>query len=167
MSEKFVFFWSPDKKNYGDKAVFSNWYPSKFKDSEGIEYAHVEQYMMHEKALLMGDTETALQIMETDNPARCKRLGRKVRNFDQERWLKCACNIVTNGLYLKFSQNEELKEILLRTDDKILVEASLYDTLWGIGMIESDPNVLNSTQWKGKNWLGKCLMDVRKRLNNL
>jgi ribA/ribD-fused uncharacterized protein len=65
---------------------------------------------------------------------------------------------------LKFSQNEKFKEFLLSTNDKILVEASPYDTIWGIGMLETDPRAQNPSQWDGENLLGFALMEVRDEL---
>ena len=71
------------------------------------------------------------------------------------------------GNKAKFGQNPELKEFLLSTDDAILVEASPYDTIWGIGMDRE--TALNSKveDWKGENLLGCALMEVRDWLKNL
>ena len=48
-------------------------------------------------------------------------------------------DVVVKGNIAKFSQNEKLLDFLLSTDDKILVEASPKDTVWGIGLDESSP----------------------------
>lgn len=55
------------------------------------------------------------------------------------------------------------------TGDKILAEASPYDTIWGIGLEASHPDVTCPEKWKGKNLLGKNLMQVRTELreNNM
>ena len=66
----------------------------------------------------------------------------------------------------KFSQNEHARQALLCTGDKILAEASPYDTIWGIGMEASDPNSTSPAKWKGKNLLGKALMRVRDALKS-
>lgn len=68
------------------------------------------------------------------------------------------------GNFLKFSQNEKLKEFLLSTDNKIIVEASPYDAIWGIGMLETDRDAQNPLLWKGENLLGFALMEVRNEL---
>jgi predicted NAD-dependent protein-ADP-ribosyltransferase YbiA (DUF1768 family) len=47
---------------------------------------------------------------------------------------------------------------------KILVEASPYDKIWGIGMLQSDPNATDHTKWKGLNLLGYILTRVRDDL---
>lgn len=91
-------------------------------------------------------------------------MGRKVKNFDPDIWNEHKYGIVKKGNFLKFSQNERFKEFLLSTDNKILVEASPYDTIWGIGMLETDPNAKNPAQWNGENLLGFALMEVRDEL---
>ena len=48
-------------------------------------------------------------------------------------------DVVVKGNIAKFSQNEKPLDLLLSTDDKILVEASPKDTVWGIGLDESSP----------------------------
>lgn len=91
-------------------------------------------------------------------------MGRSVRNFDDTLWDKVKFNIVVEGNYLKFSQNRELGKYLKDTGSKILVEASPYDRIWGIGMRESDPNASNPKYWKGQNLLGQALMKVREMI---
>ncbi|SHF05931.1 conserved hypothetical protein, ribA/ribD-fused [Chryseobacterium takakiae] len=91
-------------------------------------------------------------------------MGRKVKKFDLDIWNEHKYEIVKKGNFLKFSQNEGFKEFLLSTDNKILVEASPYDTIWGIGMLETDPNTKNPVQWNGENLLGFALMEVRDEL---
>ncbi len=73
-------------------------------------------------------------------------------------------DIVVNGNMLKFSQNEELKNFLLSTNNKILAEASPYDKIWGIGIGQDDKDAYNIDKWKGENLLGKALMKVREEL---
>jgi hypothetical protein len=51
-------------------------------------------------------------------------------------------------------QNEELKQFLLSTKRKILVEASPYDQIWGIGMTGDDVDAINPIKWRGQNLLG-------------
>ena len=64
----------------------------------------------------------------------------------------------------EFGRNESLKVVLLGTGDRILVEASPYDKIWGIGLAESNPKCKDPAQWKGLNLLGFALMEVRARL---
>ena len=70
------------------------------------------------------------------------------------------------GNYHKFSQHESLKEFLLATHAKVLVEASPYNTILGIGLAATDDKAMKSTLWRGENLLGFALMIVRDRLQN-
>ena len=67
--------------------------------------------------------------------------------------------------YLKFSQNDTIKKLLINTKNKILVEASPFDKIWGIGLKWDNDLVLNENNWKGLNLLGKTLMKVRLSLS--
>jgi ribA/ribD-fused uncharacterized protein len=135
------------------------WWKSKFVENN-IEYCCCEQYMMYQKALLFNDKETANKILNTKEPREQKKLGREVKNFDEHVWDVAKEKIVYNGNYLKFSQNEDLKEYLCDTHPYELVEANKYDRIWGIGMFSHDPNILDTSKW-GQNLLGKILMNVR------
>lgn len=120
--------------------------------------------MMTRKARLFNDHEILEQILKAETPNQAKSLGRKVRNFDPQIWDEHKYEIVKQGNLLKFSQNEKFKEFLLSTGDRILVEASPYDKIWGIGMLETDPKAHDPSQWNGENLLGFALMEVRDLL---
>ena len=155
----FQFFWH----EYEDYGVFSQWFRSPF-IIEGIRYETAEQYMMAKKALLAGDLRGYTLIMNEPDPAKCKQLGRQVKGLDTsagDRWKE---DVVYHANLAKFSQNENARQTLLSTGNKILAEASPYDTIWGIGMEASDPNSTSPAKWNGKNLLGKALMRVRDAL---
>ena len=46
----------------------------------------------------------------------------------------------------------------------MLVEASPYDKVWGIGLSTDDENAEKPLQWKELNLLAFILMKVRKKL---
>lgn len=116
---------------------------------------------MAEKARLFNDEDTRRQILESTNPSDIKKLGRKVKNFDDEVWNKHSHSIVLKGNIHKFYQNENLLEYLISTGKKILVEASPYDKIWGIGMNQAEAFECTPHEWRGKNKLGFILMEVR------
>lgn len=151
MSEKFTFFW---------RGPFSQWRRSKFIVDE-LTYATAEQYMMAGKARLFGDKDSERLILENDSPKEQKALGRKVKNFVKNVWDQHARDIVYHGNYAKFTQNADLKEVLLTTSGTTLVEASPVDNIWGIGLAEDDPRALDRASWLGTNWLGEVLTKVR------
>ena len=160
---KYVFFWGHKKFNEITNTCLSQWYECKF-TVDGVEYHTAEQYMMAQKAVLFGDKEVLQKIMSADNPAVYKSLGRQIRNFDENIWNEHKFQIVVNGNTAKFSQNPELLDFLLKTGDRILVEASPYDRIWGIGLAKDTPEIENPFKWKGENLLGFALMEARERL---
>lgn len=163
--KKFIFFWGhqPSKDGTITKTSFSQWWRSSF--SINIDtYCCMEQYMMAEKARLFKDVETLEKIMRSNNPKEIKVLGRQVRNFDENIWKKNRYSIILNGNYAKFMQNEDLRLFLISTKDSILVEASPYDKIWGIGMSANNENIENPLLWQGLNLLGFALMEVRDEL---
>ncbi|MGI9653045.1 NADAR family protein [Chryseobacterium sp. RLHN22] len=160
---KFLFFWGHTAKDEITKSCFSQWFPFKFEEN-GIVYKTAEHYMMAGKAKLFNDEEILGKILEASSPNQAKSLGRKVKNFDSKIWDEHKYEIVKQGNLLKFSQNEKFKEFLLSTNDKILVEASPYDKIWGIGMLETDTRAENPLLWNGENLLGFALMEARDEL---
>lgn len=120
--------------------------------------------MMYGKALLFEDPEVAAEILAADHPRKHKALGRKVRRFDAAIWNRERERIVRAGNHAKFTQNPELRELLLATRGTTLVEASPYDTIWGIGRAAADPRAQDPKQWKGQNLLGKILTALRDDL---
>lgn len=151
-TDDYCFFWA---------GPFSNWHPSKF-TALGTTYNCAEQGMMHQKALLFGDLESADLIMKTDDPKLQKALGRGVKGYVEAEWVDKRYDIVYALLYAKFDQNIELADILLDTEDLHIVEASPYDKVWGIAMgVDKYPEILDTKNWKGENLLGSILMDVR------
>lgn len=160
--EDLVAFWSNKDKDTG---YLSQWYYSPFVDEMGYYYTCCEQYMMFQKAVLFHDVETAKKIMETEDPKKIKALGREVKNFDSAVWDDAKFDIVVKANHKKFTQNEELRERLLGTGDKILVEASPYDKIWGVGLRANDERILDERNW-GQNLLGKALMGVRERIRS-
>ena len=83
---------------------------------------------------------------------------------DEYIWDKHKFDIVVNANYLKFTQDETLKKLLLSTRDKTIVEASPEDNIWGIGLLYNDNRVLDESNWQGENLLGKAIMKVRTML---
>jgi ribA/ribD-fused uncharacterized protein len=162
---KFLFFWGhqPSKDGTIIKTCFSQWWLSSF-EVEGVTYKTAEHWMMAKKAELFKDQEILETIIKCNSPAEAKKLGRKVRNYDDKIWLANRFEIVKQGNYHKFSQNADLKIFLLNTYDRVLVEASPVDPIWGIGMAGDHKDAFSPKKWKGLNLLGFALMEVRDEL---
>ena len=164
---KYLFFWGHTQNNQGviDKSCFSQWYPAPFVE-ESTAYLTAEHYMMAKKAELFGDLSIRDEILKVSHPKQAKELGRKVRSFDGAVWDENKIQIVQQANLLKFSQHPELREFLLGTGDRIIVEASPYDRVWGIGMAGDHPHAEQPERWRGENLLGFALMAVREQLQS-
>ncbi|MEZ0609613.1 NADAR family protein [Fibrella sp. WM1] len=162
---KFLFFWGhqPAKNGELTASCFSQWWESPF-EVEGIRYATAEHWMMAQKAALFNDTEAFQRVIAAKSPGEAKQIGRQVRGFDDMVWNDRRYEVVVQGNKHKFSQHEALKTFLINTNDRVLVEASPVDLIWGIGLAASDERAANPSQWNGLNLLGFALMDVRDQL---
>ena len=143
---------------------FSNHHPCNFV-CNGDNYNCVEQYLMHQKALLFKNDPTALKVMTMNNPTAMKQACKQLLKDDNDRkkWQAEGQSILLKGLYCKFSQNDELRQVLLATGTKTIIEAS-DDQFWGIGIRLRSPDLFNKSKWSGKNVTGSALMKVREKL---
>lgn len=162
---QFVFFWRhrPVPDGAIDKTCLSQWWPSPFQ-VEGNDYATAEHFMMAEKARLFDDQETRSKIFAAEGPAKVQKLGRQVRGFKDHVWFEKRFSIVVRGNVAKFAQSEPLKQYLLSTEGRVLVEASPKDRIWGIGLAESDSRSKWPRKWLGLNLLGFALMQARDQI---
>ena len=149
---------------YGKNSPYSNFYYVEF-DYKGYKVTSSEQAFMLEKALTF-DKSMVERILSTANPAEIKKLGRKVKNFDEKKWNEVRYDIMVDILCAKFSV-EPLKSELLGTDDEFIVEASPTDKIWGAGLALGDPRLNYPKSYAGKNLLGHALMDARTKLRNM
>lgn len=164
-SREFLFFWGHQPSRDGSiiKTCMSQWWHAPFEEN-GIIYKTAEHYMMAGKARLFNDEATLERILEKDSPKDVKDLGRQIQHFDTNLWDSKKFEIVRQANYLKFSQNKELMSFLFQTGNKVLVEASPVDRIWGIGLAEDHPDAKNPLKWKGENLLGFALMEVRDQM---
>ncbi|MEU6562672.1 NADAR family protein [Nocardia nova] len=160
-----LLFWGhrPPKTGGVSASCLSQWWPAPF-TADGTRYRTAEHWMMASKAQLFGDEEIHHQILASDTPADAKRLGRRVRGYDENTWARVRFELVVRGSVLKFGQHAALLTFLLATIDRVLVEASPRDNIWGIGISATDARATDPDQWRGLNLLGFALMEARSRL---
>jgi len=162
---QYLYFWGhrPRKDGLPSDACFSQWYEAPF-IVDRVHYPTAEHYMMAGKARLFSDASAEEAVLAASDPGKAKALGRTVRNYDDNAWCAHRFQIVVDGNYAKFSQNAALHDYLLKTGNKVLVEASPVDAIWGIGLSRDDDAALQPSTWQGLNLLGFALMEVRNRL---
>jgi ribA/ribD-fused uncharacterized protein len=156
-TDRFVLFWG---------GWPSQWHPARFV-VDGVPYNCCEQYMMAEKARVFDDPAVLADILTETSPAKQKAAGRRVRNFDAGVWQGVCRGIVYAGNLARFSQDADMRRTLLATGDKVIVEASPTDRIWGIGLSQDDPRAQDPEQWRGHNWLGIALMQARETLRRI
>jgi ribA/ribD-fused uncharacterized protein len=162
---KYLLFWGhrPPAAGGVGKGCLSQWWPTAF-TVDGVAYSSAEHFMMAAKALLFGDTGTAGRIRAASHPGAAKALGRQVRGFEEKQWAERRFDLVVTGNMAKFSQHPDLRDFLLGTGSRVLVEASPLDRIWGIGLAVGDGRATSPAHWRGLNLLGFALMEVRHRL---
>ena len=149
---------------YESYGCFSNWYPAEF-DYAGKHYANSEQFMMYHKVMMFGREDLAEEIMQTSDPKQCKAIaGQPFPEFRSATWEATCYTIVKRGVKAKFSQNAGIRHMLLHTKDALLAECSPIDSKWGIGIALDGHDCMDVSKWKGKNYLGRILMEVREEL---
>lgn len=166
-SFEYLYFWghTPPKSGAINQSCLSHWYAASF-EVDGIVYPTAEHWLMAAKARLFSDEITLQKILEAPDPKTAKEMGRAVAHFDTSRWELNCPELAIQGNLAKFGQHSALRHYLLATGDKILVEASPVDRIWGIGLSATDERSRNPLAWEGLNLLGFILMDVRRRLKD-
>ena len=144
-------------------SALSNHHMCRFQVNDTV-YSSMEKYLMHMKANLFGDADSAAATLVEDNPVRLKQLGKKIKNFKASVWLKESDSVLDKGLTAKFSQNENLGYFLRNTKEDTLVEANPFDSVFGVGLSLHNPAIFSAESWKGENKLGQALMRVRQYL---
>ncbi|WP_306318683.1 MULTISPECIES: NADAR family protein [unclassified Streptomyces] len=164
---KYLHFWghAPRKDGSLGASCLSQWWPSPF-TVDGVEYATAEHWMMAEKARLFGDADAERRAIAAGHPSQAKKAGRLVRGFDDAVWERERFGVVVEGSVHKFASDPALREFLVGTGERVLVEASPMDRVWGIGLAADDEAARDPRRWRGSNLLGFALMAARKRLRS-
>jgi ribA/ribD-fused uncharacterized protein len=160
-----LMFWGHRPEPHGQVGIscLSQWFPAAF-TVEGTVYPSAEHFMMCAKARVFQDADAEASILNAATASEAKRLGRRIRGFDETTWAGRREMAVFIGNVAKFHQNPALGDFLAATGSRVLVEASPYDRIWGIGLRASDPRATDPDRWPGRNLLGFTLMQVRAHL---
>lgn len=150
---------------FGKASCFSNHYTSEF-PIDDIKYHSIEQYLAHNRARLANREDLMGRVLAASHdPTEAKRVLNLLHDEPGlEEWEDQRHNILFAGLVSKFHQSQYLREYLLSSGNRLLGEASRNNT-WGIGLTLTDKDRLNPGLWKGENFLGKTLMEVREYLS--
>jgi ribA/ribD-fused uncharacterized protein len=119
--------------------------------ADGKEWRTSEHYFQAQK--FPDNPEYQERIRLTPSSMIAKRLGVSRKVTLRPDWDSYRLTAMKTALQHKFSQNPDLKALLLSTGDAQLVEGSPKDSFWGCG-----------ADGRGQNWLGRLLMEVRSGL---
>ncbi len=134
-----------------DFGEFSNFalFPIKL---DGKTWPTSEHYFQAAKYVDKSDQET---VRKANSPALAARLGRDRKIKLRKDWESAKVGVMRKAVLAKFSQHQKLKDLLLSTGDLKIVEHTDNDSYWGDG-----------GNGKGKNMLGKILMEVRNEIRD-
>jgi len=118
---------------------------------DGTKWTSVEHYFQAQK--FPGDPALQERVRAAKTALGAKRLGRTQSEHFRSDWEEVKENIMLTGLRAKFTQNPELRELLVKTTGLHLIEKNRSDSYWGSG-----PNGC------GRNRTGILLMKVRTEL---
>lgn len=163
---RYLLFWGHRASARITATCLSQWFEAGF-TLEDNDYRTAEHWMMAEKARLFGDMALRQRIIDANSPGAAKAMGKAVQGFDEKVWSDHRFEIVIRGNLAKFSQNGGLRAFLMATGNKVLVEASPVDRIWGIGLARDDPRATDPRKWQGLNLFGFALMVVRDQLRDL
>ena len=149
---------------FGSLNPLSNYHATTF-TVDGTVYVNSEQVIQHKKAEYFGDNDVAMRIMQCTTGYDCKRLSKEIRRYDRTEWENHAMRLCRAALFEKFKQNCRLKDYLLATGERTIVESS-FDPIWGTGIPLEDDAALTPRRWHSQGILGEMLESIRAELKS-
>ena len=140
-------FWS----RAGPFREFSNFAAFGF-EADGVHWPTVEHYFQAQKFEGPGAAEFRELIRTAASPKEAKRLAWSGTLPIRPDWDSVRDDVMRHALSLKFA-NPVLRDLLLSSGNRPLIEDSPFDRYWGAGK-----------GGRGKNRLGVLLMELRDRL---
>lgn len=104
------------------------------------------------------------KVLHTSDPKAQKAIGRQVEGYDDKLWGAARVACVVGGSIARFEADASALKALLATGDRVLVEGSPYDHIWGVKLRFDDPKIDNPANWRGQNLLGIALGETREAL---
>lgn len=165
--------WEIETKDFiiFNKGILSSDYCTEFcsnltVDGKLYNFNSATQYIAASKAKLFNDNDMLERILDEDNIQKQKQLEQQIKNVKEDKWFQECRQIVYNGTFDKFYQNDKIFSLLVSTENKTIVASLPTDRIWGIGVSCDDIKVKFRHNWRGRNWLGQVLMKIREDLRN-
>jgi ribA/ribD-fused uncharacterized protein len=152
-----MFFFSGNENRF-----LSNFYECKIQ-WKGFTFKCSEAIYVFEKYSECELPGQGIRVVRMNGPA-AKRfsgvLNRQMTESQKQRWDKVKVSVMKKILQRKFEQNPDLKERLVSTGNRPLVE-STPDKFWGAGLAEKTLRCHLPNDYPGTNHLGRLLVDLR------
>ena len=133
---------------------FTNFYQGKPIEIDGVSWKTAEHYFQAKK--FDGDfAQLKSDVRAKDSAREAYKAAASNKAYWRSDWQQVKVSVMRRALYAKFSQDKNLRKSLCGTGNAQLVEASPKDAFWGYG-----------PDGKGKNMLGKLLMELRTELQD-
>lgn len=152
------------------RSPFSNYHRCFFRVSEkGRQdkprcFTSSKQFIMYRRAVDSGMTDLAEEIMKQRDLSRVKEFSALMRKKTGGRCTELDFEEIKRGLMAKFTQNDDLRKMLLFTGNSIIAECSGKEKIWGIGLRFTNDRALDVRNWKGTNKTGTMLMAIRAKI---
>ena len=165
ITENRVYFWAGPLSNWV-KVKGGILVPGKYNfDGEtDFRLPTSEHVFMFLKATFFHDPGIAKSIMQEESPKEAKRLGRRVQDFEEDKWKEYREIAMWKAISLRYKSDPSFQKYLVdeRFRGKVFVEANPYDMIWSCGYLEDDPRCdMPENTWPGLNLLGKLLTKLR------
>ncbi len=131
---------------------FSNFYSAPI-ELDGHVWPTTEHYFQAQK--FISDETHFNNVLKLDTPIKALMYSGTYRSSVRSDWANVKDDVMFKACMAKFQQHSKLKELLLSTGDRTLVEHTKKDPYWGDG-----------GDGTGRNQLGITLMKVRDYLKN-
>lgn len=145
---------------YSKHSYLSNFFPAPL-TINGLNFCCSEQAYQYSKTVVCNKEEAGKEIRKIRNPKKIKRFGDKIDTCEE--WEKNKDDVMRCILMAKFAQNRDLKIKLKETGEAPLFECT-SNSYWGTGWKLDAPQWRASSQFPGRNTLGKLLVEVRSAL---
>lgn len=140
----------------GESAYLSNFYPCSV--VMGKNFCSSEQAFQYTKSIICEREDASPYFLQVEDPSVIKGMGSKI--FTTAEWEEKKADVMKCVLLSKFGQNLDLKAKLMATGTTPLYECT-QSKYWGTGWLIDAPGWLKSSNFPGKNVLGKLLMEIR------
>ena len=134
---------------------------------EGKRYRAPNHYYQTMKAGFFGDKDCEEEIRKTFSVRDLPAVAQQIKNFSMYQWEPEAYKAMKHAVRERFSQSDKCRKFLLGTENRMIVFGSVYEQHWGTGIAFTDADNLDPSKWKGHNYMGTILMELRDEFRSV